>query len=339
MRNWKDTAETIEVQYPDELCFAFNRNEVVMTSDYERVVFEFSSGTVKFSDQRDSFNKKVSIDISLYLQLFFDVKESELIGSKKITVAIKDVDGNFILRFYLNCVWGVMNIGEVYNDSYKLTWFKNYPQTFSLFVTDTYAMRQEDSSRATSYILNSGLQHLALSDVFPTAKKTAQLSIGSSVTAVFDYTYDTTFTSATAKTIDVEVNDDDCGVFLRWIDRHGFYRYWLFKEGAMTYKATDKGVETDIPTSKLSESLTLYYGMTRKQGKELTVQKSICASLVDEDTFTMLTTLLSSPMPSLWTGSEWIPIAVVAGSSTRASDVLQDFEVQIILPSIITQSL
>lgn len=339
MREYNDPTGLYDIWYPDELCFAFNRNVITVMSLYTSIQFTIQDDTKQYTDTREVYNNKATIDISMYLQLFFKNKETELIGSKYVNVDIYNDSGMRIFKFTTTVIWGVMNIREVFNEGYKVRWFKNYPQTFSLYVTDTSSMRQIDGNRAESYTLQKGLRHMSLGSVFPGATRSAQLIIGSSTTAVFDYTFDFTFTNVTAKTIDVEVSDEDCGVFLRWIDRHGFYRYWLFQEGNKTYKATDYGDSVEVFTDNLPTNLHPFYGITRSQGKKMTNQVALCASLVDQETFAMLTTLLSSPLPSMWTGEDWVPIHVVAGSSIGASETLQDFEIQIVLPEIKTQTL
>lgn len=339
MREYNDPTGLYDIRYPDELSFAFNRNEITVMSPYASIRFTIQTSDYQFTDIREVFKNKATIDISMYLQLFFNNKETELIGSKDISVDIFNDSGTRIFNFMTTVIWGAMNIGEVFNEGYKMRWFKNYPQTFSLYVTDTSAMRQIDGNRAESYTLQKGLRHMLLGSVFSGATRSAQLIIGSSTTAIFDYTFDLTFTEITAKTINVEVSDEDCGVFLRWIDRHGFYRYWLFQEGNKTYKATDYGDSVEVFTDNLPTNLHPFYGITRSQGKKMTNQVALCASLVDQETFAMLTTLLSSPLPSMWTGEDWVPIHVVAGSSIGASEILQDFEIQIVLPEIKTQTL
>ena len=52
--------------------------------------------------------------------------------------------------------------------------------------------------------------------------------------STFDMTYDITFRYIVVnpQSVRIYVDIDDCedGIYLRWINRHGFYCYWLFTQ-------------------------------------------------------------------------------------------------------------
>ncbi|MBM6759670.1 hypothetical protein [Bacteroides mediterraneensis] len=136
--------------------------------------------------------------------------------------------------------------------------------------------------------------------------------------------------------IKVVNNDSEEGVYLRWIDRHGFYQYWLFQEGTNESKSEEYGEQL---LDNFYGSQYGYYGVSRMQGKETEETKKACATLVDKDTFNMLLTVHSSPLVDMYVDGNWIPVRVKDSTTSDNGEHLQDFEIEIILPGIISQSL
>lgn len=136
--------------------------------------------------------------------------------------------------------------------------------------------------------------------------------------------------------VTVETNGCETGVYLRWIDAHGFYQYWLFSEGTEESSTKDYG-------EKLLEnfygSTYGYYGMSRMQGKTTETSKKVCAPLVSQEVFAMLSSVVSSPLVDMYEDGRWVPIRVKAGKTTNSGAHLQDFEITILLPETITQTL
>ena len=323
------------ISYPDDISFAFNRNLIRIqgpTDDEVTVTVERES--ISFKDRRETNNGYVQFDIREYLQSLFEVKETELVKSLDIEVHINFETGVHF-QFSMTCIWGVINIGETFNSGCRTIWFRNYPQTVSFFTQSDNVQVQIDTEPVKGFVTSHGVVHLDLAESFPNAKEHVSIFI-EGYKAIFDYTFDYTFTELTEDSyLKLVVDDSDCGLFIRWIDSHGFYQYWLFNPGDTSYKFSNIGEASEVNSAYFQD----VYGITRVQGKETHKIIKACASLVDKNTFKMLLGLLSSPLPSLWDGKKWIPIHISEGTSTQTTYDLQDFEIQIEMPEFISQKL
>lgn len=67
--------------------------------------------------------------------------------------------------------------------------------------------------------------------------------------------------------------------------------------------------------------------------------KKACATLVDQKTFKMLLTILSSPLVDMYMDGNWVPVNISTKSVTGTMQALQDFEIEIEFPETISQSL
>ena len=61
--------------------------------------------------------------------------------------------------------------------------------------------------------------------------------------------------------------------------------------------------------------------------------------MVDKDTFRMLTTLHASPVVDMWWDGKWVPVNIDNATTTNTGPHLQDFEIEVTLPELMTQSL
>lgn len=137
-------------------------------------------------------------------------------------------------------------------------------------------------------------------------------------------------------TVKIVENDSECGVYLRWIDRHGFYQYWLFQEGENENKSEEYGERL---YDNFSDGQYSYYGVSWMQGKTLEKSFKVCAPLVNKDTFGMLLSVHSSPLVDMYENGTWIPVNVSAATTVDNGNDLQDFEITVIMPDIISQVL
>jgi hypothetical protein len=136
--------------------------------------------------------------------------------------------------------------------------------------------------------------------------------------------------------VKVVEDDSEDGIYLRWIDRHGFYQYWLFQEGSNENKSEEYGerLMENFYGSKYG-----YYGVSRIQGKTTEGTKKACASLVSKEVFNMLLSIHSSPLVDMYVDETWVPVGIKADTAVDSGEHLQDFEITVILPTIISQSL
>lgn len=329
---------SITIDYPDELCFAFNPQYVAVTTSVD-VTTTISGNGKEYKDKRSPFNGKARIDISSYLRSLFSIDNKELVTSTLATVNIETNESVF--TFTTNCIWGAINIGEVFNAGRKVTWFHKFPFTFSMYIPAGSSLRTRfDRNKYSSIDAGTGVVNLLPSDIFQDAKDMAvfRLDTGDSDGGVFAMTFDYTFKKVGDGTVinHLIIDDSECGVYLRWIDRHGFYQYYLFKNGDKVSQSANEG---ELIYQDHNDLNFTYDGVSRYQGKTMKNTIKACATLVDKDAFNMLSTLHSSPLIDLYIDGNWVPVNIVAGSFTNTGADLQDFEIQITMPETITQML
>lgn len=328
----------IKIEYPDELGFVFNPQNIIVTNaTYLRLNILDTYSLKGYYDFRTSYNGKVMVDISEYLKALFNVGNDQFVGIKNISVKIDTNGGSFV--FTMKCIWGAMNIGEVFNPSRTVVMFRNFPSTISLFSKGGIQTRYDGEAYAP-ISADSGLVHYDFSEYFANAKDFGMIKMLNTPEdpSSFQFTFDRTFKPIPEDAVFIKVifNDCDKGIYLRWLDRHGFLQYWLFQEGDSTWQSANNGEKLNVDYSDGKYS---YYGMERYQGKTYQTTRKACAVLVDRDIFSMLSTIHSSPIVDMYIDGNWIPINIVAGSFTDSGADLKDFEIQITMPETITQIL
>ena len=280
----------------------------------------------------------ISIDISEYLRSLLRFDYTTIPNSKSIHIQI-DIDGP-TFEFYINVIWGAMNIGEVFNPSRTVTMFRNFPSTISIYSNGEINVRYDAEEYTSVEVEKTGLLHKDFSELFKEAKEFGMIKILNTPEApsTFQYTFDRTFKPLPDDAVLIKVLFNDCtkGIYLRWLDRHGFLQYWLFQEGDLTGQSSNEGEQLNVDYSNIKY---VYNGMSRYQGKTYQTTRKACATLVERETFNMLSSIHSSPIVDMYIDGNWIPVNIVAGSFTDNGADLQDFEIQITMPETITQML
>jgi len=324
------------ITYPDDVSFCFNPM-LVRVQTNNAVTCTISDGGLSFTDKRTPYDGSVEMDVSMYAQVFFSPGGMDLILSKEITVQVQTSEDTF--SFTTTVIWGAMNIGEVFNQSRTVTWFKNFPFTLSMYIASGATMRKRyDRNKYQALSAGSGLVHLNPSSLFGSATNFGVIRLDEEIPeSTFDYTFDNTFRPVGDGVIinRLVVDDSECGVYLRWIDRHGFYQYWLFQEG----ESGSEAEAGDKMYYSFSDEKYGYNGVFRYNGKSMQMTKKACATLVDQKTFKMLLTILSSPLVDMYMDGNWVPVNISTKSVTGTMQALQDFEIEIEFPETISQSL
>lgn len=322
------------ITYPDETCFAFNPQIITIDNLTGSVIFYVGD----YSDMREPISGKVSIDISEYLRSLLRFDYTTIPNSKSIHIQI-DIDGP-TFEFYINVIWGAMNIGEVFNPSRTVTMFRNFPSTISIYSNGEINVIYDAEEYTSVEVEKTGLLHKDFSELFKDAKEFGMIKILNTPEApsTFQYTFDRTFKPLPDDAVLIKVLFNDCtkGIYLRWLDRHGFLQYWLFQEGDLTGQSSNEGEQLNVDYSNIKY---VYNGMSRYQGKTYQTTRKACATLVERETFNMLSSIHSSPIVDMYIDENWIPVNIVAGSFTDNGADLQDFEIQITMPETITQML
>ena len=321
------------ITYPDELGFAFNPNYVIVSGSMTEGSLSISCDGVTYTDEREAKDGTIRYDLSEYVKSFFTSTDFP-IGIK--TVLVTGHGMSFNTKF----IWGAMNVGDVFNPSRKVTWFKSFPFTFSMYVPSGATIRKRyDKTLHTPASIGTGLVHIDPNTVFPNAKDFGVIRLDEAIPfSTFEYTFDNTFRPVGDGTIINRLVIDNCGkgVYLRWLDRHGFYQYWLFKEGDNVSQSDTDG---ELIYQEYSDDNYWYGGVSRNQIKTLERGIRACAPLVDQDTFRMLVGIHASPLVDLYVDGRWVPVNIANSTSTNTGAHLQDFEIEITLPELITQSL
>lgn len=365
MRTHKIGATTIE--YPDEISFCFNPVvinvfgqiwawvEVTVTDTLSRIVR---------SEKRALFESACFFDISFYMQSSFDLLDfnkvdysvegacdSKLGRLFSVEIDFYNPDGSMGNTFQFNTfvMWGAMKVGERYNGDRTLTWFKNYPFSVGLYssVKSILLVKVDGVSQTNIQLSGQKVWNISLKDI--DAKDHVLLTLPGSDTgaSVFDNTFDFTFKALTnlASTIKIIVDNSKYGIYLRWINRHGFYCYWLFKRGDESIQVVNDGEFIRNNMQDYSYKNGYHGGTGRKQRKTENNTLPVCAPLVDQDTYDFLFDIAMSPVVDLYAGKDangidrWKAVNVSVGTFNKSSRPLQDFIMTIILPETRVQSL
>ena len=356
MRTIVNGAYTLEV--PDELTFAFNPNKVRVFHngsafdtphhDLRNVRFSIGGRT----ETREAYNNKVEFDISHYLQIIFNELPKDFQGLKQTAVSVRlHIQPNSLQFVNINIdftvVWGAIQVGDTFNPSRKLTWFRNFPQTFSFYSPEEligYTKSDTETQWEEIGKFTQGIWHQNIDHAFIDIAERGIFRLGgngvvNTFTATFSNTFRLHFEPSEFE-IEFDINDCTNGHFLRWIDRHGFIQYYLFKESNQQIITNDR---EPIHRQEFSSFGRYYGGVSRTEKSE---QRTINLNvpLIDSDTFDLLAGILSAPLVDLYAGMDgdipvWLPVNITSGTKTKTSKPLQDFETAILLPQTQTQRL
>lgn len=368
------TYSGITLQYPDAIGFAFNPCLVIArlngTSDTVKSMSVTLSdeGGQEVRETRDGFGSYCFADVREYVQDFFDTNEfGELdyslsaqktkLGKKiHLQVSVETRGGTSISReFDVFYIWGALKAGgqEVYNAFRTMTWFKGFPFTFGVYADGASAVllsRDGVASEAVN-LTEQGVWNVRISDT--EAKRFIMVSdcSGTLAEATFDNTFDLTFRMSGGgvftQKVKINVIDDVSeGIYLRWIDRHGFYQYYLFKQGNESRKVQSDG--EFLRNNLLAYDMTYGFvgGNGRQQMKSREDTIPVCAPLVDDETFESLFDLTTSPVVDLYMGYDengqprWLAVNIQAGTYVKDEKAkLQDFVCNVVMPEMQIQKL
>jgi hypothetical protein len=250
-------------------------------------------------------------------------------------------------------IWGSMTSGEEYNGYRRLKWFTNYPFSIGLYANaaSTIALCNDGSPTVTKNLSGKGVWNVPLTSYAASRFITVQDNLGTLSPTTFDDTFDLTFSMQSSQQgrvvmrIDLDKTTNE-GIYLRWIDRHGFYVYHLFKRG-------DEQRKVDTGGNFIRENMMQYndiYGYNSGNGRQQWMERNdvqpLCAPLVTQEVFDMLQDITTSPVVDMFLGygtlnrPNWTAVTVEAGQYTKdVKKPEQDFVCNLVLPEIPTQTL
>lgn len=353
--------------YPDEVYFAFLPCIIKASgSNLSWIEVIIRCGNKERAYNVEAFNGECITDFKTYVQALFDgcinAAYDWTIGYDtsvlNILVGIEvnaydDRDGQLAsIDFTTNMVWGAPKYGETWNGYKRLTWFTHYPFTFGIYLSKLNANLLIGYEGAPNELLKIPVNGIVdfYAGILPSGAKYWNIYDydGEIQQGTFDNTFDPTFRLTTggkqSLLLRIDRDDAESGIYLRWIDRHGFIRYWLFAAGEETREIAS---DLSFIRNNLADYLYGYYGDNgRRQGYDRTDSIKLCAPLVDSDTFDMLQDLASSPVVDMYLGGDWtqeedqwMSVTIKAGSYTKSTACLQDFVCEMIINNINVQRL
>ena len=364
------TTNNITIQYPDAVGFAFLPCIIKASGSnlsWIEVIIRYNN--IERSYNVEAFNSECITDFKTYVQVLFDghihaaydwtinYDSSVLYLQVGIEVnAYDDRDEQLAsFDFSTNMVWGAPKYGETWNGYKRLTWFTHYPFSFGIYLSKLNTKLLIGYEGAPSKLLEIPINGIVdfYAGILPSGAKYWNIYDydGEIQQGTFDKTFDLTFRLTTggkqSLLLRIDRDDAESGIYLRWIDRHGFIRYWLFAAGEETREIAS---DTSFVRNNLGgydDTIFGYLGANgRRQGYERTDSIKLCAPLVDSDTFDMLQDLASSPVVDMYLGGDWtqeedmwMSVTIKAGSYTKSTACLQDFVCEMIINNINVQRL
>lgn len=317
---------------------------------------EYGGGEVLGRMKVHLLNGYAHVDISAYLRAEFGgrAKGADIFRTSS-RVAVQIGDGTSLEEeLEYTVVYGAMLPGEVFNPSRTVRLWSAYPQVVSYFLPQPseatlYIQRDE---QIPEQVLMMQWQE-AMMDNYDNSVGSAPMQKSGQIIIVpksegtmtsFAMQFDGSFTGIDGNTI-INITVDnrpqcDDHIFLRWLDKWGFWQYWLCKVGDV--QLTDAVVGSAL--TFLTGTTYPYYA-TRNIGKSLVKQVSACATNLTEEEWKMLGTIKGSVNVCAFdiASQSWVPVNVTAGASAwkmgNQSSHRQDFPLKVVFPTIQTQRL
>ena len=335
----------------------------ITTTDKVLITFqensEEGSGEVFGTMTVHLLNGYAHVDISAYLRAGFGgrAKGTDIFRtSSRVAVQIGDRI-NLEEELEYTVVYGAMLPGEVFNPSRSVRLWSAYPQVVPFYhgnlnEKEATIYLQKDNSEPQAWQLpQSDYYDAMISNYDNQEEDTPMQESGQIIVSplngtmtTFSMQYDGSFTGKDGDTIINIIVDDtpqcDDHIFLRWLDKHGFWQYWLCKVGEVQMSDAVVGSALTFLTGT-----TYPYYATRNIGKSLVKQVTACATNLTEEEWQMLSTIKGSVNVCAFdiASQSWVPVNVAAGASAwkmgNQSSHRQDFPMKVVFPTIQTQRL
>lgn len=364
------TKNNITIQYPDAVGFAFLPCIIKARGSnlsWIEVIIRYNN--IERSYNVETLNDSCITDFKTYVQALFDghihaaydwtANYDYGVLNLLVGIEVNAYDNRdeqlASFDFSTNMVWGAPKYGETLNGYKRLTWFTHYPFSFGIYLSKLNTKLLIGYEGTLNKLLKIPINGMVdfYAGILPSGAKYWNIYDydGEIQQGTFDNTFDLTFRLTTggkqSLLLRIDRDDAESGIYLRWIDRHGFIRYWLFAAGEETREIAS---DTSFVRNNLGEYDDTIFGYLgangRRQGYERTDSIKLCAPLVDSDTFDMLQDLASSPVVDMYLGGDWtreedmwMSVTIKAGSYTKSTACLQDFVCEMIINNINVQRL
>lgn len=337
----------IAVNYPDKLCFAFNPCPCTVTGvgggQVAWTETECGDSTVKIQ----AYHYMASWDIRELMQLA--IRDKDVAGTTNWTVAYTirayAQDGTLLAEKEAEsfCVWGALHRGETWNVGRRLYYFEGYPFDFQVYLAGRVGKLIVYNDGRPDGLIDTGAYEGIFKFNLPETPAPARDRYevrdftGTVQQVTFDENFDLTFrykftgSEQSVLVIDVMGTQYEYPVYLRWINRHGFISYYLFRGGEQRrqVEAQAEYVRNNMREYNATSSLGDWSNRRRAYGR--TDTQEICAPMVDREQFDFLQDLTSSPCVDRYDPDTdtWEAVTVAEGTYTKTTEQLQDFIVNI----------
>lgn len=358
------TKNGITIKYADAVGFAFLPCIIKASgSGVASIETTISRETRAHTYSVEAFAENCIMDYREYVQALFDgisfgnidynnkeIQQSKLGAVFNISVKIKDSEGSDLATFSYTTfyVWGAMRAGETWNGFKRLTWFTHFPFSFGFYL-NAASQILVGYEGAPSKLVKPGIAGIVdiSASVLPNKARywniydfDGKIEQGT-FTDVFDLTFAMAVGGKQSLLARIERNDTEKGIYLRWVDRHGFYRYWLFTQGDESRAISS---DTSFIRNNLGEYDDTIFGYLgangRRQGYSREDTIPLCAPLVDSETFDFLQDVASSPVVDMYLGgNNWQSVTIKAGTYTKTTAELQDFVCNLVINNTQIQQL
>lgn len=357
------TKNGITIKYADAVGFAFLPCIIKASgSGVASIETTISRETRAHTYSVEAFADNCIMDYREYVQALFDgisfgnldytkeIQQSNLGAVFDISVKVKDSKGSDLATFSYTTfyVWGAMRAGETWNGFKRLTWFTHFPFSFGLY-TNEASQILVGYEGAPNRMVKPGIAGIVdiSASVLPSKARywniydyDGKIELGT-FTDVFDLTFAMASGGKQSLLARIERNDTEKGIYLRWVDRHGFYRYWLFTQGDESRAISS---DTSFMRNNLGEYDDTIFGYLGANGRRQCYSREdtipLCAPLVDSETFDFLQDLASSPVVDMYLGdNNWQSVTIKAGTYTKTTAELQDFVCNLVINNTQIQQL
>lgn len=331
------------INYPDKLAFAFNPCICIAASagggEVGWTETECGGHTLRIK----AHDNTCRWDIRELLQAA--IREKDVAGDTQwtveYTIRVYNPEGTLLAEKIAESftVWGALRRGETWNTGRRLAYFEGYPFDFQVYLSGhagkliVYNDGRPDGMIDTEEY--EGLYRYELPQSAAPARDRYEVRdfTGTVEQVTFDGNFDLTFryafegTEQSVLTIDVMDTTFEYPVYLRWINRHGFTCYWLFRGG-------ERRRQVEAQADYVRNNLREYNAETRlgdlsnrRMAYGRTDTWEICAPMVDRERFDWLQDVTTSPCVDMWhkdTGT-WESVTVSEGTYTMGTEQMQDF--------------
>lgn len=251
---------------------------------------------------------------------------SKLISIDATTTNISlSINGGADTAYYYSVIWGALQIGEIESEVETIYAFGDLPLTITQNIGNTIG----DNNDAIDYF-NPNIGSDV--DVAKVIESDALVNIMRFMTSP----------STINKTFNIIKSTCTDGIYLRWIDIHGDYKYYLIPYGGEDLSSKLGKTFNYYPLSLEANATTgLYKGLI--QSKSKTVDKVIsCGESAANDEITLMyDSLLKSLKQYMYLGDgKWLEVNLADMTIGRKRlEGTRQIDVKIALPTYYTQSL